>query len=132
MEEEKEEEAKSQENEEDQENENENEDKTEENTFISRFFMQPEELYKKEKYLLSIMRLSIFERILRVFLFQSTSKELSLHPFLENLKKEKKQSKQLKLFETTIKFISENFTEDFQLSFFNEVVKEITRVNKNR
>ena len=131
MEVEKDEEIKSQENEEDQENENENEDKTEENTFISRFFMQPEELYKKEKYLLSIMRLSIFERILRVFLFQSTSKELSLHPFLENLKKEKKQSKQLKLFETSIKFISENFTEDFPLSFFNEVVKEITRVNKN-
>ena len=120
------EEVKSQENEEDQEQEN--EDKTEENTFFSRFFIPPEELYKKEKYLLSIMRVSIFERILRVYLFQSTSKELSLYPFLENVKKDQKQ---LKLFDETLKFISEKFTEDFPLSFYNEIVKEIIRVNKN-
>ena len=63
-------------------------DSVEETTFISRFFMKPDELYKKERYLLSIMRLSIFEPILRVFLFQSTSKELSLYPFLDNVKKD--------------------------------------------
>ena len=109
------------------EQENENVDNAEEITFISRFFMQPDELYRKEKYLLSIMRISIFERILRIFLFQSTSKELSLYPFLDNVKKDPKL---LKLYDATLKYISENFTEDFPLNFFNEVVNEINRITK--
>ena len=67
------------------EDEQENPDNAEDVTFISRFFLMPGELYKKEKYLLSIMRISIFERILNTYLFQSTSKELSLYPFLENI-----------------------------------------------
>ena len=113
------------ENEDDQENEN--VDNAEEITFISRFFMQPDELYRKEKYLLSIMRISIFERILRIFLFQSTSKELSLYPFLDNVKKDPKL---LKLYDATLKYISENFTEDFPLNFFNEIVNEINRITK--
>ena len=76
---------------EDEENKNqeeedqENVDNAEDVTFISRFFLLPEELYKKEKYLISIMRISIFERIINTYLFQSTSKELSLYPYLENL-----------------------------------------------
>ena len=119
-------EIKSQEDDDEEEKENEN---VEEITFISRFFMGPDELYRKERYLMTIMRLSIFERILRVFLFQSTSKELSLYPFLDNVKKD---TKQLKLFDMTLNYISEHFTEDYPLMFFNEVVKEINRVNKNR
>ena len=73
------------------------------------------------------MRLSIIERILRVFLFQSTSKELSLYPFLEKVKNDKKQ---LKLFNMTIKYISEKFSEDYPLHFFSEVAQEINRLNK--
>ena len=107
--------------------EQENADEDEEMTFLSRFFMKPDELYSKDKYLLSIMRLSIFERILRIFLFQSTSKELSLFPFLDNVKNEPKL---LKLFDTTLKFVSDNYTEDFPLYFFNEVIKEINRIIK--
>ena len=117
-------EIKSQEDDDEEEKENEN---VEEITFISRFFMGPDELYRKERYLMTIMRLSIFERILRVFLFQSTSKELSLYPFLDTVKKDPKQ---LKLFDMTLNYISEHFTEDYPLMFFNEVVKEINRVNK--
>lgn len=65
-------------------------DNNEDVTFISRFFLLPDELYKKEKYLLSIMRISIFERILNTYLFQSSSKELSLYPFWKQLKKSKR------------------------------------------
>ena len=116
-------EIKSQENEDEQEAEKEEL----EQTFFTRFLKQPEDVYIKEKYLLSIMRLSIIERILRVFLFQSTSKELSLYPFLEKVKNDKKQ---LKLFNMTIKYISEKFSEDYPLHFFSEVAQEINRLNK--
>ena len=118
---------------EDEENKNqeeedqENVDNQEDVTFISRFFLQPEELYKKEKYLISIMRISIFERIINSYLFQSTSKELSLYPYLENLKKDQKQ---LKIFKKNLKFISEKFIDDFPLTFYSEVVKEINRIMK--
>ena len=118
---------------EDEENKNqekedqENVDNQEDVTFISRFFLQPEELYKKEKYLISIMRISIFERIINSYLFQSTSKELSLYPYLENLKKDQKQ---LKVFNNNLKFISEKFIDDFPLTFYSEVVKEINRIMK--
>ena len=118
---------------EDEENKNqeeedqENVDNAEDVTFISRFFLQPEELYKKEKYLISIMRISIFERIINSFLFQSNSKELSLYPYLENLKKDQKQ---LKFFNNILKFISEKFIDDFPLTFYSEVIKEINRIMK--
>ena len=118
---------------EDEENKNqeeedqENVDNAEDVTFISRFFLQPEELYKKEKYLISIMRISIFERIINTYLFQSTSKELSLYPYLENLKKDQKQ---LKFFNNILKFISEKFIDDFPLTFYSEVIKEINRIMK--
>ena len=120
------EQIKSQENEEEQDAENEEKEEKEQ-TFFTRFLKEPEDVYIKEKYLLSIMRLSIIERILRVFLFQSTSKELSLYPFLEKVKNDKKQ---LKLFNMTIKYISEKFSEDYPLHFFSEVAQEINRLNK--
>ena len=96
-------------------------------TFISRFFVCPNELYTKEKYLLSIMRISIFERVLINYLFQSTSKELSLYPFLETIQKDQKQ---LKFLNSNLKFISEKFWEDFPLAYFIEIVKEINRLLK--
>ena len=109
------------------EEEQENPDNAEDVTFISRFFLMPGELYRKEKYLLSIMRISIFERILTTYLFQSTSKELSLYPFLETVQKDPKQ---LKFFNTNLKFISEKFIDDFPLVYFTEIVKEINRIMK--
>ena len=96
-------------------------------TFISRFFLMPGELYRKEKYLLSIMRISIFERILNTYLFQSTSKELSFNPFLEN---NQKDPNKLKFLNSTLKFITEKFIDDFPLAYFSELVKEINRLMK--
>ena len=109
------------------EEEQENPDNADDVTFISRFFLMPGELYKKEKYLLSIMRISIFERILNTFLFQWTSKELSFYPFLETITKDQKM---FKLFNDTLKYISENFIDDFPLVYFSELVKEINRLMK--
>ena len=40
-------------------------------------------------------------------------------------------NKQLKLFNTTLKYVEENFVDDFPLMFFNEVVKEINRIKRN-
>ena len=73
------------------------------------------------------MRISIFERILNTFLFQSTSKELSFYPFLETIPKDQKK---FKLFNTILKYISENFIDDFPLVYFSELVKEINRLMK--
>ena len=109
------------------EEEQENPDNADDVTFISRFFLMPGELYKKEKYMLSIMRISIFERILNTYLFQSTSKELSLYPFLDTIPKDQKK---FKIFNTTLKYISENFIDDFPLVYFSELVKEINRLLK--
>ena len=53
------------------EEDQESHDNAEDVTFINRFFLVPDELYKKEKYLLSIMRISIFERTINKYLFQS-------------------------------------------------------------
>ena len=73
------------------------------------------------------MRISIFERVLINYLFQSTSKELSLYPFLETIQKDQKQ---LKFLNSNLKFISEKFWEDFPLAYFIEIVKEINRLLK--
>ena len=112
------------------EEEQENPDNGEDVNFITRFFLSPDELYKKEKYLLSIMRISIFERIINTYLFiinsPNNSKELSL-AYLENIKKNQKL---LNSFNSFLKFISENFTDDFPLVYFTEIVKEINRLLK--
>ena len=112
------------------EEEQDNPDNIEDVNFITRFFLSPDELYKKEKYLLSIMRISIFERIINTYLFitnsTSNSKELSLE-YLDTIKKDQKQ---LKSFNSFLKYISDNFTEDFPLVYFTEIVKEINRLLK--
>ena len=73
------------------------------------------------------MRISIFERILNTYLFQSSSKELSLYPFLETVKKEQKK---FKFFNDALKFVTEKFIDDFPLVYFSELVKEINRLMK--
>ena len=102
-------------------------DAPEEVTFISRFFLNPSELYKKEKYLVATMRISIFERILTKYLFQSTSKNFTLYPFLDNIKKDKVQ---LKFFNSILNYINDNFFEDFPLTFFVELAKELEQIMK--
>ena len=109
------------------EDNNQNESEPEEVNFLSRFFLQPNELFSKEKYLLSIMRFSIMERILNIYLFQSTSKDFTLFPFLENVKKEQKSINSLN---SIMKFCSEKFNEDYPLYFYSELSKEILRVLK--
>ena len=110
--------------------EDESHDNAEDVTFINRFFLVPDELYKKEKYLLSIMRISIFERTINKYLFQSnlssSSKELSLK-YLENIKKDQKQ---LNYLNKNLKYISDNFIDDFPLVYFSEIIKEINRLLK--
>ena len=112
------------------EEEQDNPDNIEDVNFITRFFLSPDELYKKEKYLLSIMRISIFERIINTYLFiansASNSKELSLD-YLDTIKKDQKH---LKSFNSFLKYISDNFTDDFPLVYFTEIVKEINRLLK--
>ena len=112
------------------EEDQESHDNAEDVTFINRFFLVPDELYKKEKYLLSIMRISIFERTINKYLFQSnlssSSKELSLK-YLENIKKDQKQ---LNYLNKNLKYISDNFIDDFPLVYFSEIIKEINRLLK--
>ena len=67
------------------------------------------------------------ERILNIYLFQSTSKDFTLFPFLENAKKEQKSINSLN---SIMKFCSEKFNEDYPLYFYSELSKEILRVLK--
>ena len=48
------------------------------------------------------MHISVIERILNIYLFQSSSKELSLYPFLETIKKEQNK---FKFFNDTLKLV---------------------------
>ena len=64
---------------------------------------------------------------INTYLFQSTSKELSLYPFLDTIQKDQKM---FKIFNTTLKYISENFIDDFPLAFYSELVKEINIIMK--
>ena len=107
--------------EEDQEGNNQIDSEAEEVNFLSRFFLQPNEVFSKEKYLLSLMRFSIMERILNIYLFQSTSKDFTLFPFLENVKKEQKSLNSLN---SIMKFCSEKFNEDYPLYFIQNYQKK--------
>ena len=84
-------------------------------TFISRFHLNSNEIYSKERYLTLIMRNSIFERILTKYILQGESKNFDLFPFLDNIKKNEEEYKTqfLKIFEkqsltTKIKNDSDN------------------------
>ena len=56
-------------------------------TFVTRFYLNSNEAYSKERYLTLIMRNSIFERLITKYIFQRTSKEFNLNPFLINIQK---------------------------------------------
>ena len=121
---------KEEENEENKPQGEEDQENGEDVNFITRFFQTPDEIYKKEKYLLSIMRISIFERIINSFLFISNSKTNSKELSLEYLDALKKDQKQLNTFNSFLKYITKNFTDDFPLVYFTEIVKEINRLMK--
>ena len=55
--------------------------------FITRYLINKEKIYNKENYLTIIMRNSIFERLITKYIFQRTSKEFNLNPFLINIQK---------------------------------------------
>ena len=59
-------------------------------TFLSRFYLDNDEVYSDKRYLTVIMRTSIFERIFTKYLFQSTSSKFSVDDFLEHLKANQK------------------------------------------
>ena len=107
--------------------ENEINDVQDDDNFISRYNLQPKEMYSKEKYLTATMRYSIFERILTKYLFQATSKEFTLYPFLEDVQSESTQSALLK---QRMKFCSDNYDKEHPLYFFNQLSKEILRLLK--
>ena len=110
-----------------EENTFQNESEVEDVNFLTRFYLKPNELYTKEKYLFSIMRFSIFEHILNKYLFQSSSKDFTLFPFLDNIKREQKSLNSL---QSLLKFCSENFNEESPLNFYSEISKEISRIIK--
>ena len=99
----------------------------EDDNFLTRYFLQPEEMYSKDRYLTVIMRFSIFERILTKYLFQSTSKDFTLYPFLENIQSDDKLNE---LLTSRMNFCSKKFDKDSPLYFFGEISKEIIRLLK--
>ena len=99
----------------------------EDDNFIYRYDLSQKLMYSKEKYLIATMRFSIFERILTKYLFQSTSKEFTLYPFLEDVQSDNAQLKNL---ESRLKFCSDNYDKDHPLYFFGQLSKEILRLLK--
>ncbi len=99
----------------------------EDENFINRYNLSQKNMYSKEKYLIATMRFSIFERILTKYLFQSTSKEFTLYPFLEDIQSD---NTQLKCLESRLKFCSDNYDKESPLYFFGQIAKEILRLLK--
>ena len=96
-------------------------------TFLSRFYLDNDEVYSDKRYLTVIMRTSIFERIFTKYLFQSTSSNFSLYDFLENLKANPKEYEK---FVERLKLLQKDFVEEGPLYIFNEISKEIMKLLK--
>ena len=90
----------------------------EDDNFLSRYYLQPEEMYSKERYLTVIMRFSIFERILTKYLFQSASKEFTLYPYLEDVQSDDKLNELLK---SRMNFCSKKFDKDSPIFFWGNI-----------
>ena len=100
-----------------------------EENFIFRYNLKPEEIYSKDRYLVALMRFSIFEKILTRYIFQNQpeSKEFTLYPFLEDIQGDTKLS--LK-FKNIMDYCSKNFQKDHPLYFFGQIAEEILRIIK--
>ena len=106
---------------------NENIENQEQENFIFRYNLKSDELYSKERYLISIMRYSIFERLLTKYLFQATSKEFTLYPFLEDVQSDSNLTQILKY---RMDFCSNNYDKEHPLYFYGQIAKEILRLLK--
>ena len=95
--------------------------------FIFRYNLKNEEIHSKERYLTAIMRFSIIERILTKYIFQNTSKEFNLYPFLEEIQNDEKI---LPKFKNLMEYCSKNFTKEHPLYFYGEICQEILRILK--
>ena len=101
-----------------------------ETTFISRFHLNSNEIYSKERYLTLIMRNSIFERILTKYILQGESKNFDLFPFLDNIKNNEEEYKTFK--ERLEEICQKLFKDEGPLYFFNELSIEILKLlNEN-
>jgi hypothetical protein len=100
-----------------------------EDNFIYRYNLKPAEMYSKERYLTTIMRLSIFEKILTKYIFQNQpeSKEYSLYPFLEDVQGD---ANLLSKFKNIMEFSAKNYEKEHPLYFFGEIAQEILRILK--
>ena len=100
-----------------------------EDNFIYRYNLKPAEMYSKERYLTTIMRLSIFEKILTKYIFQNQpeSKEFSLYPFLEDVQGD---ANLLSKFKNIMEFSAKNYEKEHPLYFFGEIAQEILRILK--
>ena len=94
-------------------------------TFITRFYLNSNETYSKERYLTLIMRNSIFERILTKYIFQSESKNFDLFPFLDNIKKNEEGYKN---FKERLESCKELFKDEGPLYLFNELSIELLKL----
>jgi hypothetical protein len=94
-------------------------------TFVTRFYLNSNEAYSKERYLTLIMRNSIFERILTKYIFQSESKNFDLFPFLDNIKKNEEGYKN---FKERLELCQKLFKDEGPLYIFNELSIEILKL----
>ena len=90
--------------------------------FITRYLINKEKIYNKENYLTIIMRNSIFERLITKYIFQQTSKEFNLNPFLINIQK---NNNELEKFKENLNLLIKYFKEENPLQIFSEISEEI-------
>ena len=95
--------------------------------FITRYLINKEKIYNKENYLTIIMRNSIFERLITKYIFQQTSKEFNLNPFLINIQK---NNNELEKFKENLNLLIKYFKEENPLQIFSEISEEILNLLK--
>ena len=95
--------------------------------FITRYLINKEKIYNKENYLTIIMRNSIFERLITKYIFQQTSKEFNLNPFLINIQK---NNIELEKFKENLNLLIKYFKEENPLQIFSEISEEILNLLK--
>ena len=94
-------------------------------TFLSRFFLDTDEIYSERRYLTVIMRTSIFERIFRKYLFPKTNGYISLYEYINTLTSNRRD---LAKFIERLKLLQKCFPSEGPLYIFNEIAKEINRL----
>ncbi len=95
--------------------------------FITRYLINKEKIYNKDNYLTIIMRNSIFERLITKYIFQRTSKEFNLNPFLINIQK---NNIELEKFKENLNLLIKYFKEENPLQIFSEISEEILNLLK--